>query len=227
MAVLGFLNWLVLSGIHFPDHRNFSKAGGYKPIDEQDNLVDQIEDEQDQHHKQRLQVQQNEVDLKISTKRSTREIISQPLFILSCSVATIGLSVFCVFIVTMTIIFINNYFNFVIKAHTVMVMIMSDCVLSMKGKYSMHKASFAMECHFLAMFVPGFFSGYLIKKFSAFAVSAIGAMIFAMSAVMFALGDELWNYFAGMTLLGLAWNFSYSGATVMLTGCYTVNTLAV
>ena len=80
-----------------------------------------------------------------------------------------------------------------------------------------------MEFHFLAMFLPGFFSGYLIKQYSAFAVSAMGALLFAASAIVFALGDALWNYYAGMTLLGVAWNFSYSGATVMLTGCYSVS----
>jgi hypothetical protein len=51
----------------------------------------------------------------------------------------------------------------------------------------------------------------------------VGAVIFAASAVVFAMGFSLWNYYTGMTLLGVAWNFSYSGATVMLTGCYTVS----
>ena len=173
MGGLGLLNWLVLSRVSFPDQIYVSK--------------DVIDPQDCERH--------DDCDSMIK-QRSTTEIIQQPLFILSCSVATI--------------------------AHTVMIMIMSNCALSMKEDYSLHKASLAMEFHFLAMFLPGFFSGYLIKKFSAFLVSAMGAGIFASTAIIFAVGSNLWNYYAGMTLLGVAWNFSYSGATVMLTGCYTV-----
>jgi len=42
-----------------------------------------------------------------------------------------------------------------------------------------------MEFHFLAMFLPGFFSGYLIKQYSAFAVSAMGALLFAAPQRLF------------------------------------------
>jgi MFS family permease len=128
--------------------------------------------------------------------RPLRLIISQPLFILSCSVATI--------------------------AHTVMVMIMSNCALSMSDEYSLGSASLVLEMHFLAMFAPGFFSGLLIKQHGPFRISMTGAFIFALSSFFFAFGTALWNYYGGMILLGIAWNLSYSSATIMLTGCYEV-----
>lgn len=53
-----------------------------------------------------------------------------------------------------------------------------------------------------------------------FVVSVYGAVLFAMSATVFAIGQEKWNYFAGMLLLGIAWNFSFSAGTVMLTESY-------
>merc|ERR1712167_509903 len=83
-----------------------------------------------------------------------------------------------------------------------------------------------MVIHFLAMFLPGFFSGYLIKKASALIVSSIGVVIFMASMIVFSLGKDVWNYFTGMTLLGFAWNLSYSGATVLLTGCYSFHEAA-
>jgi MFS family permease len=128
--------------------------------------------------------------------RPLRVIISQPLFILSCSVATI--------------------------AHTVMVMIMSNCGLSMSDDYSLGAASLVLEMHFLAMFSPGFISAMLINHHGPFKISMAGAFIFALSSFFFAFGADLWNYYGGMILLGIAWNLSYSSATVMLTGCYEV-----
>ena len=53
-------------------------------------------------------------------------------------------------------------------------------------------------------------------------MSMYGAIIFAVSATVFAVGEELWNYFLGMILLGIAWNFSFSAGTVMLTESYLV-----
>jgi MFS family permease len=129
--------------------------------------------------------------------RPLRKIISQPIFILSCTVATM--------------------------AHTVMVMIMSNCTLAMKEEYSFHLSTLVLETHFLAMFLPGFYTGSLIKKYGTFVVSIIGAMVFALSSVAFGLGEEKWNYFTGMILLGLAWNLSFSAGTVMLTDCYLVS----
>lgn len=128
--------------------------------------------------------------------RKLIEIVTQPLFILSCSIATI--------------------------AHTVMVMIMSNCALSMSDDYSLGVASTVLEMHFLAMFAPGFFTGMLIKNYGPFKISLIGTIVFTFSSIIFALGTSLWNYYAGMILLGVAWNFSYSSATIMLTGCYEV-----
>jgi MFS family permease len=187
MSFLGALNWLVLAGVNFPDSN----------VDDSDE--ENIEEYRYSHDSRGPD--EGRLNQISTPTRSTSDIVKQPLFILSCSVATI--------------------------AHTVMVMIMSNCALSMKDDYTLHKASFAMELHFLAMFLPGFFSGYLIKQYSAFAVSAIGAVLFAASAAVFAVGGNLWNYYTGMTLLGVAWNFSYSGATVMLTGCYTVRSCEV
>ena len=127
-------------------------------------------------------------------------IISSPLFILSCSIATI--------------------------AHTVMVMVMSNCALSMQGDYSFTTTTIVMELHFFSMFAPGFFTGVLIAKHGALNVSIIGAITFGVSAVAFAIGTDVWNYYSGMILLGVAWNFSFSAGTVMLTSSYLVHYLS-
>lgn len=136
------------------------------------------------------------IDQIIKNSRPLILIITRPLFILSCSIATI--------------------------AHTVMVMIMSNCALSMSESHSLGSATLVLEMHFLAMFAPGFGTGMLIKRFGPFKMSILGSIIFSLSSFMFAFGKELWNYYAGMILLGIAWNLSYSSATIMLTRCYEV-----
>jgi MFS family permease len=90
--------------------------------------------------------------------------------------------------------------------------------------YSFQQCSLVMELHFFAMFSPGFISGKLIEKYGSFRIAMVGGFIFAGSSAVFATGGgQTWNYFLGMILLGVAWNFAFSAGTVMLTGCYRVS----
>ena len=173
MGGIGILNWLTLYLVNFP-----STSSRNKEEEEEEEII--------------------LLNIKL---RTPYQIVSHPVFILSCTVATI--------------------------AHTVMVMIMSNCALSMKDDYSFRNTTLVLELHFLAMFLPGFLSGKLIHLFGTFIVAIIGAILFAFSAVIFAFGKELWNYYGGMILLGIAWNFSFSAGTVMLTSCYAVSLLFI
>ena len=130
--------------------------------------------------------------------RSVKEIIFQPAFIISCTVATLG--------------------------HTIMVMLMSIVTLAMASDgYSLNSTSLVMELHFFAMFGPGFFTGKLISQYGSFVVALWGGVIFIGSIIIFILGTQSWNYFLGMILLGIGWNFSFSAGTVMLTETYQVH----
>ena len=103
-----------------------------------------------------------------------------------------------------------------------MVMVMSNCALEMihtRG-YSFEAAASVMTLHFTCMFAPGFFTGKLIEGYGAFLVAMTGSLIFTGAAVSFLSGTRLVNFYLGMCLLGLAWNFSFSAGTVMLTGSY-------
>lgn len=129
--------------------------------------------------------------------RSLMTIVTQPIFLLACAVTTI--------------------------AHTVMVMIMSSCTLAMEDDYSFRTEALVLELHFLAMFLPGFVTGALIKKHGSFIVSVWGAAVFALSAIIFGIGEKKWNFYFGMLLLGIAWNLSFSAGTIMLTDTYEVS----
>lgn len=129
--------------------------------------------------------------------RTPMEIVTQPLFIISCTVATL--------------------------AHTIMVMIMSNVSLDMVDEgYSFHTSAQVMEVHFFSMFAPGFMSGRLIEQYGTFTIAFVGGLIFAASSLVLAIDNEKWNFFLGMAAVGVAWNFSFSAGTVMLTKSYRV-----
>jgi len=49
---------------------------------------------------------------------------------------------------------------------------------------------------------------------------AAGAVLLLGSAAIVLVGIEFWNFYAGLILLGLGWNFLYIGATSLLTETY-------
>ena len=81
-------------------------------------------------------------------------------------------------------------------------------------------ASWVIQWHVLAMFVPSFFTGQLIKRFGAEKITALGIIILIMSAIGGLLGITFANFAVALILLGLGWNFGFIGGTTMLTDCY-------
>ncbi len=81
-------------------------------------------------------------------------------------------------------------------------------------------AALVLEWHVLGMFVPAFFTGHLIKRFGALPVMGVGALLnFACVAVALS-GVELSRFLAALLLLGVGWNFLYTGASTLLTTTY-------
>lgn len=189
IALIGLLNLITVYFVQFP-----------KPVKKL--VVSQISSDESVNS---LNFRDNNAQFIVNNlpqERSVLEIITQPLFIVSCAVATL--------------------------AHTIMVMLMSDVTLAMtKDNFSLSSTSLVMELHFFSMFGPGFITGKLIGKYGSFQIAAAGAVVSLGAAVLFLLGTNAWNYFSGMILLGIGWNFSFSAGTVMLTDCYKVLSILI
>jgi len=71
--------------------------------------------------------------------------------------------------------------------------------------------------HFIAMFAPSFFTGFLIKRFGTRPIVSIGLFFLALAALTGASGLAAGQFYGALILLGLGWNFSFIGATTMLT----------
>jgi MFS family permease len=78
-----------------------------------------------------------------------------------------------------------------------------------------------IEWHVFGMFAPGFFTGSLIRRFGELPIIALGlGLEFACIGVGLA-GVGVFDFWLGMLLLGVGWNFAFTGATTLITSAYT------
>lgn len=81
-------------------------------------------------------------------------------------------------------------------------------------------AAWVIQWHVLAMFVPSFFTGQLIRRFGAEKITALGIVILIGAGIGGLLGMTFTHFSVALILLGLGWNFGFIGGTTMLTDCY-------
>ena len=77
-------------------------------------------------------------------------------------------------------------------------------------------AADVVRWHIVAMFGPSFFTGNLISRFGHVLVIGAGLTLFGVAGVTALADNALPNYYVALVLLGLAWNFSFIGATSLL-----------
>jgi len=86
--------------------------------------------------------------------------------------------------------------------------------------HSSDHATLGIQWHVLAMFAPSFFTGRLIARFGKRLTTAAVLLMIAAAALIDLAGLELMHFWGGLILLGVGWNFSFIGATALVTDCY-------
>ncbi|HEX9461162.1 MAG TPA: MFS transporter [Alphaproteobacteria bacterium] len=86
--------------------------------------------------------------------------------------------------------------------------------------YPFESAAFVIQWHVLGMFVPSFFTGTLINRFGVLNVITCGLVILAACLAVNLSGTAVAQFWLGLFLLGIGWNFTYVGATTLLTQVY-------
>ncbi len=81
-------------------------------------------------------------------------------------------------------------------------------------------AAFVIQWHVVGMFAPGLFTGALIGRFGALPVIAAGCLLMLGCVAIALSGVELTHFLWALVLLGVGWNFMYTGASTLLTGAY-------
>ena len=86
--------------------------------------------------------------------------------------------------------------------------------------HSLEDATLGIQWHVMAMFAPSLVTGPLIARFGKEAIVATGLLILIACGFVALAGVSLLNFWGGLILLGIGWNFGFIGATAMVTDTY-------
>ncbi len=90
--------------------------------------------------------------------------------------------------------------------------------IHLKEHHSFHYASISIQLHVLAMFIPSFFVSKLIQRFGINTMIYIGFGLLMLSSFIPMLGQAGIYINVALIVLGIGWNFAYSGASTLLAG---------
>jgi len=81
-------------------------------------------------------------------------------------------------------------------------------------------AAWVLEWHVIGMFAPGLFTGSLIGRVGIVPVIVAGCVLMLACTAVALSGIGVLEFTIALFLLGVGWNFMYTGATTLLTTCY-------
>ena len=91
-----------------------------------------------------------------------------------------------------------------------MSLLMNATPLSMeRHHHSFGDTAYVIQWHVLGMYVPAFFTGSLIRRVGERPILFLGLGLIGLSTALNLLGLEVIHYMAGLTVLGIGWNFLF------------------
>lgn len=106
----------------------------------------------------------------------------------------------------------------------VMVLVMTATPLAMQGlNYEFASIASIIQWHVLGMFLPSFITGRLIARFGATKVIQTGGLLLLACVLIAQLSTSYWYFWFALVFLGVGWNFTFIGATSLLTLTYAPN----
>jgi MFS family permease len=127
--------------------------------------------------------------------RSVWELMRQPLFLVAVVGAALG--------------------------YGVMNLLMAATPLAMQVcGFPFDDAALVLEWHVIGMFAPGFFTGHLIKRFGTLSVMGVGVLLNFLCIVIALSGVDLHQFLIALFLLGVGWNFLFTGSTTLALQAY-------
>jgi MFS family permease len=130
-----------------------------------------------------------------SPARSTLQILQQPLFFVAVVGAALG--------------------------YGVMNLLMAATPLAMQVcGFAFDDAALVLQWHVIGMFAPGFFTGHLIKRLGVLPIMATGVALNALCIAIALSGVDLQAFLVALFLLGVGWNFLFTGSTTLAMQAY-------
>jgi MFS family permease len=81
-------------------------------------------------------------------------------------------------------------------------------------------AALVIEWHVIGMFAPGLVTGSLISRFGIMPIIVTGCLLMLACVGIALSGVDLMQFLSALILLGIGWNFMYTGGTALLTSVY-------
>ena len=132
----------------------------------------------------------------INGGRPLAEIMKQPAFIVAAAAGALGYGVM----------------NLLMAATP---LAMQQCSLPFSD------AALVLQWHVIGMFAPGFFTGHLIKRFGTLPIMTVGLALNALCIAIALSGVELQQFLVALFLLGVGWNFLFTGSTTLSLQTYS------
>ena len=86
---------------------------------------------------------------------------------------------------------------------------------------SFENTAWVLEWHVIGMFAPGFFTGHLIKRFGVLPVMGVGVLLNVACIAVALSGADVDQFLLALFLLGVGWNFLFTGSTTLSMQAYT------
>jgi MFS family permease len=103
----------------------------------------------------------------------------------------------------------------------VMNLLMAATPLAMQVcAYPFDDAALVLEWHVIGMFAPGFFTGHLIKRYGTLAIMGVGVLLNFLCIAIALTGVDLHQFLIALFLLGVGWNFLFTGSTTLALQSY-------
>ena len=86
--------------------------------------------------------------------------------------------------------------------------------------YDFGDAALVLQWHVIGMFAPGFFTGHLIRRFGTLQVMGVGVLLNLACVGVALSGQDLHQFTVALLLLGVGWNFLFTGSTTLALQSY-------
>ena len=127
--------------------------------------------------------------------RPLSELARQPVFIVAVAASALG--------------------------YGVMNLLMAATPIAMQQcQHPFDRAALVLEWHVLGMFVPGFFTGHLIRRFGPLPIMGVGALLNFVCVAVALSGVDVMQFLIALFALGVGWNFLFTGGTTLFTQAY-------
>lgn len=103
----------------------------------------------------------------------------------------------------------------------VMILVMTATPIAMhQHHHDFRSTASVIQWHVLGMFLPSFVTGRLIARWGEIAVIQIGCLLLIACVALAQTGTGFWYFWWSLVALGVGWNFTFIGATSLLTISY-------